>query len=136
MGGGVETVSTGGSPVCYCEVCLMFFVCLGRRQLTCELDAGLAAHQHAVAVLRCALVLSGVRLVALSSLGEISDEQRAIDEHCCSGASRYGNPVASPGDSDRPLPLHLTVQHQGTVPDRNDITRLLQEGQLQCSEHT
>lgn len=136
MGGGEETVSTGGSRVCYCEVCLMFFVCLGGWQLTCELDAGLAADQHAIAVLHCTLVLSGIRLVALSSLGEISDEQRAVGEHCCSGTSRYGNPVESPGDSDRPLPLHLTVQHQGTAPDRNNITRLLQEGQLQRSEHT
>lgn len=106
------------------------------HSLTCELDPGLAADQHAVAVLGSAVVLSCVRLVLFSSLGEVPDEQRSVTEHRRPDARRHWNTVPSPGDGDRPLPLYLTVQHQGTVPHRNDIAGLFEKGQLRGSTHT
>lgn len=87
-------------------------------------------------ILRGAAVLAGVRLVAVSPFGEVPDEQRAVAEQRGSGARLHGDAVPPPGDGDGPLPLHLTVQHQGTVPHRDDITGLFEEGQLGRREHT
>lgn len=103
-------------------------VCL--HALTCELDPGLATDQHAIAVLSSTVVLSCVGLVLLSSFGEVSDEQSSVHKHSRPDASRHGNTIPSPDDGDRSLPLYLTVQHQGTVPHSNDITRFFKEGQL------
>lgn len=104
--------------------------------LTCQEDAGFAADQHPIMVLCGAAVLAGVRLVAVSSFGDVPDEQRSVTEQRRSDTRLYGDAVPPPGDGDGPLPLHLTVQHQGAVPHRDDITGLFEEGQLGRREDT
>lgn len=70
---------------------------------------GLAANQHAVAVLSGALVLPRVRLVALTPFGEVSYEQRAVGEYGRPDARCHGNTVTSPGDGDGTFPFNLAV---------------------------
>lgn len=106
------------------------------RSLTGQEDSGFAADQHPIMILRGAAVLAGVRLVAVSPFGHVADEQRSVAEQRRSSARLHGNAVLPPGDGDRPLPLHLTVQHQGAVPHRDDITGLFEEGQLGRREDT
>lgn len=104
--------------------------------LTRQEDASLAADQHPIMVLGGAAVLAGVRLVAVSPFGDAPDEQRPVPEQRGSGTRLHGDAVPPPGDGDGPLPLHLTVQHQGAVPHRDDVTGLLEEGQLGRGEDT
>lgn len=93
-------------------------------------DAGFAADQHPIMIPRGAAVLAGVRLVAVSPFGDVPDEQRSVVEQRGSDPCLQRDAVPPPGDGDRPLPLHLAVQHQGAVPHRDDITGLFEEGQL------
>lgn len=117
------------SVTCSVRICCVLHVC-DVLQLTGELYSCLSADQHAVAVLSSTVVLSSVRLVALTSLGEVLDQQRTIAEHIHTNAGHHSNTITSPCDGNRPLPFHLAMQHQGAVPDSNDITGLCEEGEL------
>jgi len=104
--------------------------CNSHVTLTCQNDLGLAADQHAVAVLGGAVVLAHVRVAPLFALLEAPDDQRAVLQHLDLRAGGQRRPVFTPRDRDWLLPLHPTVQHERAIPHRDDITRFKQEGQL------
>lgn len=106
------------------------------RSLTGQEDSGFATDQHPIMILRGAAILASVRLAAVSPFGHVPDEQRSVTEQQRSSTRLHGDAVPPPGDGDGPLPLHLTVQHQGVVPHRDDITGLFEEGQLGRREDT
>lgn len=49
--------------------------------LTCQKDFGLAADQHAIAILGSTVILANIAIIPFSALLEALDEQRAICQH-------------------------------------------------------
>ena len=104
--------------------------------LTGQLDPGLAADQHAVAVPGRAVVLAHVPVAPLPSLLEALDEQRSVGQDLNPLAGFYRGPVPPPRDHDGALALDLAVQQEHLVSDRVDVAGLPQEGELRGAAST
>ncbi len=135
---GILMETNGISVMVSIGLLLFFFSSLKRvwsvfASLTGQLHVCFAADEQPVSVLRRAVVLARIALVTVAPFLEVPDQERPVIQHGRSGSQRNGNAVPPPGDGDRPLPLYLTVQHEGAVPHRDDITGFFDEGQLWSS---